>query len=102
MSGLPDPDLLEASAARLAQHARAAREHAARLGGAAAQCRWDGPAARAFRVEADEVTARLRAAAHRLDTAADALRRHAVEVRAELDARRRATHLVADEIGVGR
>lgn len=78
MSTVPDPVLLDAAAVRLQQHAATIRSRGATLAAHAADCHWDGPAARAFRREAAEAVGRLRTAGHRLDDAADALCRHAV------------------------
>jgi hypothetical protein len=80
MSLLPDPAKLYAIADRIGDHARAARARADSLGAAAAAASWHGPAAAAFRVEAQVVISGLRSAAGRLDDAADALRRHAGNV----------------------
>jgi uncharacterized protein YukE len=80
MSLLPDPGELRAVAARIDQHARAARARASRLGTDVASTEWQGRAARAFRAQADVALWGLRGAAGRLDDAADALRRHAEQV----------------------
>jgi uncharacterized protein YukE len=82
MFPLPDPAELDALAERIADQAAAARERAGQLGGAVAALGWHGVAAIAFRGEAHVVIAALRAAAGRLDGAADALHRHAGKVRA--------------------
>ena len=82
MSLLPDPAALYAIADRIAGHASAARERAARLDGAVSATGWRGMAASAFDGESRFVTATLRNAADRIDDAAQALRRHAAEVAA--------------------
>ncbi|HET6877862.1 MAG TPA: WXG100 family type VII secretion target [Jatrophihabitans sp.] len=81
MSPLPDPDELEAIAARIRAHATAARDRAVRLDRLVAAARWRGVAAAAFDGLAAEVVAGLRRSAGRLDDAADALLRHAANVR---------------------
>jgi uncharacterized protein YukE len=80
VSLLPDPAELTAVADRIAGHAAAARERAIRLEHAVAATEWRGFAAGAFFAEAQMATSALRSAAARLDTAADALRRHAERV----------------------
>jgi hypothetical protein len=80
MSLLPDPVELRALAQRIDHHAFAARARAVRLGDAIAATRWHGVAARAFDVQAAAALGALRAAAYRLNDAADALRRHADRV----------------------
>jgi hypothetical protein len=85
MSLLPDPTELYAIADRIARHASAARARAAMLGAAVATVDLRGAAADAFAAEAYPVIAALRAAAGRLDDAADALRRHAGNVHTLLD-----------------
>jgi uncharacterized protein YukE len=80
VSVLPDPAELNAIADRIAGHAAAARDRAARLDGSIAGVGWRGPAAAAFLVQAQFATGSLRGAASRLDDAADALRRHAARV----------------------
>ena len=77
MSALPDPAELAAIADRIAAHAAATRDRAAELDRAVAATGWTGAAATAFGLEAKMATDTLRSAASRLDTAADALRRHA-------------------------
>jgi hypothetical protein len=77
VSALPDPFDLRAIADRIAGHAAAARERAARLEPAIAAVDWEGVAADAFYGQAHMAVDGLRSAAERLDTAADALRRHA-------------------------
>jgi uncharacterized protein YukE len=81
MSILPDPAELLGIADRISTHAGAVRARAHQLGRAAATSGWSGPAAEAFRLEADDTIAALHGAAGRLDDAADALRRHAARVR---------------------
>lgn len=73
------PQLL-AAAGRLDETAGELRGWSARLGAAAADRRWDGDGARAFRSRAHEVVSRLHGAAATLETAAAALRRHAATV----------------------
>lgn len=80
MSFLPDPGELEAIADRIGRHATATRSRAASLGSAIAGADWHGLAADAFATEAHVALSALRAAAGRLDDAADALRRHAARV----------------------
>lgn len=80
MSLLPDPAHLAAIADRIAAHAAATRDRAARLDRAVAATGWTGAAAAAFHLEAELTTDALRIAAARLDTAADALRRHAARI----------------------
>lgn len=80
MSVLPDPAELAAIADRISAHAAAARERALRLDHAVAATGWSGAAAVAFHHEAQSATGALRTAAARLDSAADALRRHAAQV----------------------
>ncbi len=80
MSFLPDPGELRALATRIESHATAARARADRLAFAVAGTGWQGLAARAFEGQAQLAVAGLRSAAGRLDTAADALRRHADNV----------------------
>jgi hypothetical protein len=80
MSLLPDPTELAAVADRINRHAAATRARAANLGTAVATVDWRGVAASAFRAEAFVTIAALRAAAGRLDDAADALRQHARQV----------------------
>lgn len=77
MSFLFDPAELDAVADRIDRHAAATRARAVRLGAAVAAAEWRGVAAGAFRGEAQLTVSALRAAAGRLDDAADALRRHA-------------------------
>lgn len=84
MSVLLDPAELAAIADRIAAHAAATRDRAFRLDHAVSATGWTGLAASAFDHEARMVTDRLRNAAARLDTAADALRRHAARVSALL------------------
>lgn len=90
MSPLPDPEALEAVAARIAAHARAARTRAHRLATAVGGTDWSGVASGAFDLMAEDVIGGLRRSADRLDDAADALRRHAAAVRQVLDCLRRA------------
>jgi uncharacterized protein YukE len=80
MSFLPDPAALEGLADRIGGHARATRARAVRLTGAVGGTDWQGLAAEVFHAEAHMLCAGLRAAAGRLDDAADALRRHAGRV----------------------
>jgi hypothetical protein len=80
MSCLPDAVELAALADRISGHAAATRARALRLGSAVGTADWRGIAASAFRAEAYVTVAGLRAAAGRLDDAADALRRHARRV----------------------
>jgi len=80
MSVLPDPADLAAIADRIAAHAAATRDRAARLDHAVAAVGWKGFAAAAFDHEAQLATDTLRNAAARLDAAADALRRHAARI----------------------
>jgi uncharacterized protein YukE len=76
-----DPGELDAIADRIADHAVAARDRAARLGAAVAAAHWHGIAATAFEGQAALTICALRSAADRLDDAAVALRRHAAAVR---------------------
>jgi hypothetical protein len=80
MSFLPEPAELDALADRISRHAAATRARALRLGTSVATVGWHGLAAGAFRAEANVTITALRAAAGRLDDAADALRRHARRV----------------------
>jgi uncharacterized protein YukE len=80
MSLLPDPGELRAIAARIDDHAHAARTRAVGLADAIAATDWAGLAAGAFRGQAQLALSGLRSAAGRLDEAADALRRHADRV----------------------
>lgn len=84
MSLLPDPAELEALAARIRAHAAAARDRAFRLDRLVAAARWRGIAAAAFDTLAAEIVVGLRHSAGRLDDAADALLRHAANVRSVL------------------
>jgi uncharacterized protein YukE len=86
MSLFPDPVELRALATRIDAHAGAARTRAHRLRGALAATGWSGVAARAFGGQAHLALAGLGTAADRLETAADALRRHADHVDAVLAA----------------
>lgn len=97
MSVLPDPADLAAIADRIAAHAAATRDRAARLDHAVAVTGWTGIAANAFELEARLATDSLRGAADRLDTAADALRRHAARISALINDLAR---LGADELGL--
>lgn len=97
MPGLPDPADLDALADRIAGHAGATRARATRLGAAVAATGWRGPAASAFGNQAEFAVAGLRAAALRLDDAADALRRHARHIGALFAGVQR---LGVDELGL--
>ena len=101
MSFLPDPGELRVLAARIDQHAHAARARADRLGFAIADAGWHGRAARAFEAQAHVALVGLRQAAGCLDNAADALRRHAGNVGAvvgALEAATRAGLLTGEEL----
>jgi WXG100 family type VII secretion target len=87
-----DPDELRATAGLISQHADTVRHTAQRLSAQIAAADWHGLAARAFRSQAHWVLAALRAAADRLDDAADALRRIATKLAAFLDDVRRTLH----------
>jgi len=99
MSVLPDPADLVAIADRIAAHAAATRDRAARLERAVAATGWAGFAASAFDHEAQLATGTLRSAAARLDTAADALRRHAARISSLIGD---IVHLGADEVGLAK
>ena len=92
MSLLPDPADLLATADRISRHADALRARSSRLALAAADARWESPAARAFRVEVDGLGRHLRLSAGRIDDAADTLRRHARRIEHELAMARLAAH----------
>ncbi len=81
MSHPADPALVERCAALARQHAAELRVRATRLGTAAHECPWAGPAARAFRGDVDGLLLVLRTAALRLDGAADGFARYAMRVR---------------------
>lgn len=83
---------------RIARHADAVRAAAGTLAAAIANDRWRGIASDAFSAEATSVLRDMRAAADRLDDAADALRRHAGRVDALLAEAKR---IVDDVVGVG-
>jgi len=85
-----DPGELHAIADRIARHADAVRSNAAALAAAIAHDHWRGTAAEVFAAEAGSLLADMRAAARRLDDAADALRRHAARVQGLIDVVRRA------------
>lgn len=72
-----EPAQLHATAHRIRTHAADLRHRAVMLAGSADRTRWQSPAATAFRARVDEVCGRMRLAAHRLDSSADALDRHA-------------------------
>jgi uncharacterized protein YukE len=97
MSVLPDPADLAAIADRIAAHAAATRDRAARLDRAVAATGWTGVAAAVFHDEAQLATDTLRNAAARLDAAADALRRHAARIGTLIAD---IVHLGADEVGL--
>lgn len=80
MSVLPDPAELCAMADRIAGHASAARNRAARLDAAVGALGWHGAAAAACLAQVQVCTGGLRAAGDRLDASAGALRRHAERV----------------------
>jgi uncharacterized protein YukE len=82
---LPDPAELRALATRIDDAASAARDRGSRLGAAVAGTGWRGPAATAFDAQAGTAIGALRGAGGRLAEAADALRRHADAVEAEVD-----------------
>jgi hypothetical protein len=82
VSVLPDPVDLMAAADRIAGHATAARDRAGRVDAALAASPWRGFAADAFAEQAHLATGLLCSAAAGLDSAADALRRHAGRVSA--------------------
>lgn len=100
MSSIPDPALVEATAARLNQHAAAVRDRATHLRRASDGCQWDGHAARAFRHEAAAVVGVLHRSAAQLEDAARALRRHAGDMRDELRKVEHEMRGVAELLGV--
>jgi uncharacterized protein YukE len=102
MSGTPDPALIDATAARVADYAAALRARSAALAHTAAACRWDGPAARAFQAAATQVVGELHAAGRQFDLAAEALHRHATEVRADLARQCAELHAVGHALGFDR
>lgn len=66
-----------------------------------ARLQWHGTAAAAFDLSAGPVVLALHRSAARLDDAADALRRHAAEVRRNLDAFHRALSELGGFVGSG-
>jgi uncharacterized protein YukE len=94
------PDISESYrvADRIARHADAVRTAAGTLAAAIAHDRWRGIAADVFSIEATSLLRDMRAAAERLDDAADALRRHSGRVDALLA---RAGRIVDDVVGAG-
>ncbi|HEY5168337.1 MAG TPA: hypothetical protein VIK03_02935 [Thermoleophilia bacterium] len=92
MSLLPDPAELYAAADHIGRHADALRAHAAHLASAAANARWESPAARAFRAKVDTLGHDMFRAANRIDDAAETLRRHAGRIETELALERALVH----------
>jgi uncharacterized protein YukE len=90
---LPDPDALRAIADRIQLYAVVTRARGGRLRGYLHGLDWHGAAASAFHAEAAVALGALGFAADRLDSAADALRRHADNVGA---VRYALTHLLDD------
>ena len=76
-----DPDELVRLAGRIEDHAGALRGRGRSLSAAAAQARWQSPAATGFRHRVGGLEHKLRHAAHNLDRAAYELRCHARRVR---------------------